>query len=114
MSVMSIARFDGDPGDLFPVLQRHWRETPPQPGILSRIVAHGMRGVVVVERWETAAAADAAWSEARPYGLPEPDLEVFDVLARTGSADREGLRNWIELAIPDDAAWDERVTPRDA
>lgn len=114
MSVLSIARMDGAPRAVFDALRHHWAGHPTDHGLKARTVAHGPAGFVVVETWDAAETARGAWSLIRLAGIPSPDLEVYDVIARTGARDDSSLRNWIELAIPDASAWEAGVVPRDS
>lgn len=114
MSVLSIARVDGAPRAVFDALQHHWAGHPADGRLKARTVAHGPAGFVVVETWDGAETARAAWSVIRLAGIPAPDLELYDVVARTGGRDENSLRNWIELAIPDASAWEAGTVPMDS
>ena len=113
MSVLTVASLEGEPRAVFAALEHHWADHAPARGLLERTVAHGPRGFLVIETWEIASAATEAWARVRLEGIPTPDIEVYGVLARTGPA-RPTAPSWAELALPDDAAWDERVVPRDS
>ena len=113
MSVVTIAGLEGEPRAVFSALEHHWADHPQAAGLLDRTVAHGPAGFVVIETWESQAAAMAAWDVIRLEGIPSPDVVGYRVIARTGSAGTPA-RSWSEVALPDDAAWDERVVPRDS
>ena len=114
MSVMTVASLEGEPRAVFSALEHHWAGHAPAAGLVERTVAHGPGGFLVIETWESEAAATAAWAIVRLEGIPTPDIEVYGVLARTGGAPAPAAPSWIELALPDDSAWDERVVPRDS
>ncbi len=113
MSVLTVASLEGEPRAVFSALEHHWADHAPAHGLLERTVAHGPGGFLVVETWETEADATGAWAVVRLEGIPSPDVQVYGVVARTGTAEAP-RPNWAELALPDDAVWDERVVPRDS
>lgn len=114
MSVVTVASLKGEPRAVFSALEHHWGDHAPAPGLVERTVAHGAGGFLVIETWETAEAATAAWALVRLEGIPTPDIEIYGVVARTGAPDRPAAATWAELALPDDSVWDERVVPRDS
>jgi len=113
MSVLTVASLEGEPRAVFSALEHHWGDHAPAPGLVERTVAHGPGGFLVIETWETEAAATAAWAIVRLEGIPTPDMEVYGVVARTGAPGRPAA-TWAEMALPDDSVWDERVVPRDS
>lgn len=113
MTVLTIASMEGEPRAVFSALEHHWAHHTPAEGLVERTVAHGPRGFLVIETWETEAAASAAWSLVRLEGVPAPDVQAYAVLARTGPPG-PAKPAWSELALPEDSAWDERVVPRDS
>jgi hypothetical protein len=115
MSVVTIAGLEGEPRAVFSALEHHWADHAPARGLLERTVAHGADGFMVIETWETEADATAAWSVVRLEGIPSPEIRVYGVVARSGPTEvRDPSPTWAELALPDDAVWDERVVPRDS
>ena len=113
MSVLTVASLEGEPRAVFSALEHHWADHVPAGGLIERTVAHGRSGFVVVEVWDTAEAAHAAWDVIRLEGIPTPDVHAYGVVARTG-APVPAAPSWAELALPDDAVWDERVVPHDS
>ena len=65
------------------------------------------------ETWESEAATASDWAIVRLEGIPTPDVEVYGVLARTG-VPAPAAPSWVELALPGDSVWDERVVARDS
>ena len=113
MSVLTVTSMEGEPRAVFSALEHHWRDRAPAEGLIERTVAHGPGGFLVIETWDTASAATAAWAIVRLEGVPTPDTQVYGVVARTSPPKPAGP-TWAELAMPDDSVWDERVVPSDS
>ena len=113
MSVLTVTSLEGEPRAVFSALEHHWGDHAAAQGLVERTVAHGPGGFLVIETWETEAAARAAWAIVRLEGVPTPDIEVYGVVART-CAPTPASATWSEMALPDDSVWDERVVPRDS
>jgi hypothetical protein len=92
MAVVTMMRFAGDPDELWakvrdrvdPVTTRLSREH----GRIANVVARTDDGIVVINLWETEEGRQAMAEEPEVQqavgaaGLPRPDVEVLEVLAR--------------------------------